>query len=377
VAGVAGFFLSLPVQKVSAQTITLDRSMLALLPAEATSLFGVNVERLKQTTTYQYIEDTSRKMNPSGQSHLDDIANLTGFDPRRDVQELLVASWAAPAAATATPPAPGIPNVEPQFVAVARGQFNITGIQAALRLKGARSETYRGFELLAPEHAPASAQAAPRRVPRRNRNGGQDQPENGPRSERALTPPRPQGVFTFLDTTTVLAGTRPAVMAAIDRKLAGGPSLINNTALLARAQAVGASSQIWAASQNPGDMVARAMPQGAAGQNSNFLRIFAGMQNTSLSVDLMNGLDLRAAGICKTPDDAKTLADAARGLVAIGRLSVSQQQPEMLALFDGLDVTQSNAELDISVKLDSATFQKILQKRTAPKGQVVGFTPGR
>ena len=381
VVAVAGSFLAIPGRKVSAQTITLDRSLVALLPADATTLFGVNVERLKQTAAYQYIEETGRKQDSSRQTHLDDFAAITGFDPRRDVQELLVASWVPPSSVTAAgaaPSAAGSGTADNQFVAVAHGQFNTSGIQTALQQKGAATETYRGFQLFGPPPQQAeTAKAAPRRLPRRNPNGRPIQPDDNQPAVRPLPQARRQGVFTFLDTNTALAGTRTAVLAAIDRKLGGGPNLLNNAALLSRAQTISASSQIWAVSQNPGDVVAHAIPQGAAGQNSNFARIFAGMQNTTFAVDLMNGLDLRAAGICKTADDAKTLADAARGLMALGRLSVSQQQPELMALFDALDVTQSNTELDIAMRLDASTLQKLLERTHAPKTSVVAFRPGK
>ncbi len=356
-------YLGQPERAVNAQTLALDRPLLALLPGDVTTLAGIHIEQLKQTAAYRYFEENSRQQNPSGQNQLDDFATLTGFDPRRDVQELLVASWPAPAGsaqnqnspgANQAPPAP--PNGNAEFVAVARGQFNIAGITAAARLQGAAAENYRGFDLWTPARHAGLQKPSPGRAPR-------------PRAERRG---RQQGVFTFLDTTTAVAGTRAAVMAAIDRKLGGGPSLLDNTSLLARAQTISASSQVWAVSENPGEMIARSAPQ-AAGQNANFVRILSGMQNTTLALDLTNGLSLHAAGLCKTAEDAKTLVDAARGLVAIGRLGTSQQRPEMMTLLDGVEVYQNNSEIDISVKLDAATFEKLLQNSRARKSRAVSF----
>src|SRR5579885_1943660 len=73
-------YLGQPKRAVNAQTLALDRSLLALLPGDATTLAGFHIEQLKQTAAYRYFEENSRQQNPSGQNELDDFATLTGFD---------------------------------------------------------------------------------------------------------------------------------------------------------------------------------------------------------------------------------------------------------------------------------------------------------
>jgi hypothetical protein len=282
-----------------AQGVTLDRSSLALLPANATSLVGVDVERLKRTASWRRFEEQH-----AGDSHLDEFVRETGFDPRRDVQDLLLAS---------TGPK--------EFVAVARGTFNRAALTQALRAKQASVESYRGYEVF-----------------------GHPEQKND------------AGRFCFLDDRTVLAGSQAAVLAAIDRKVSGGPSLLANTVLLNRAQAISGTHQLWAVSDNPGQLVRR--------QSSNFARIFSAMSTTSLALDLSDGLELRAQGLCQNGQDAKTLADAVRGLLAVGKLSASEKEPEMLNVLDGIQVEERNNELGITVKLDQPSFDKLLESRT-------------
>lgn len=291
----------------SAQGVTLDRSLVALLPPNATSLVGVDVERLKRTPAWRYWEDQSLR---SRDTHFDEFTRETGFDPRRDVQELLVASTG-----------------EKQFVAVARGTFNVPAMTRLLKEKKATVETYRGLEVL----------------------GGDGKDQNGR--------------FCFLDDHTALAGTRAEVLGAIDRKVGGGPSLVSNTALLGRAQAISGTHQVWAISSNPGQLVSRNLPPGGNAQASNFARIFNTMGYTSLALDLSGGLELRAQGICQNGQDAKTLADAVRGLVAFGRLAASEKEPEMMNVFDGIQVEERANELGLTVKLDQPAFEKLLEKR--------------
>ena len=306
----AGFVLVMRMERpASAQGVTLDPGLVALLPPNATTLVGVELERLKGTSAWRRFEEQH-----ATDSHFEEFVQETGFDPRRDVQDLLVASTG-----------------EKQFVAAARGVFDVTALGRKLREKNATIESYRGFELFGPEAKPDRAQQDP-------------------------------GRFCFLDTRTALAGSRSEVLAALDRKAGGGASLASNQALLGRAQQIGGTHQVWVVSDNPGQIVRRNFPGRRDAQASNFARIFQAMKTTTFALDLTQGLDLRAAGTCGTAQDAKSLADAVRGLVAIGRLSASDQEPDLLAVFDGIQVEDHNNELGITVRLDQGSFDKLLDK---------------
>src|SRR5215831_7374739 len=129
-----GVYLSHSSRPASAQAITLDRSLLALLPPNATTLLGVDVERLKRTAVYRHIEEQNQKRTDS---HFDDFVAATGFDPRRDVQDLLLTAW----------PSPGSDVQDSQFLAVARGQFNRDALGRKLRQEKAIVENYRGLDV--------------------------------------------------------------------------------------------------------------------------------------------------------------------------------------------------------------------------------------
>lgn len=342
-----GLYLGRSGPHASAQAVRLDPSLIALLPPDATTLLGVDVQRLKKTAVYQHMEEQGRKQNSPP---LDSFTAATGFDPRRDVEQLWIASW--PDAGSGGPKARG------QFLAIARGQFNIAAITGELQdKKRTVVEKYRGVSLFLP--------AAGKRP-----NAGSPPPDS-PRT--AAGAPGDPGAFAFLDGNTAVAGTHTAVIAAIDRKLSGGPGLLTNTDLLARAQAISASNQIWAVSKTPGDVFSQAVSKNAAAQASNLAHIFAGVRDSTLAVDLTNGLDLKAAGVCRTSEDARTLGDAARGLVAIGRLAVSQQEPEMLSLLDRIRVEEKGSEVDVSVQLDPAMLDKLIEKTRRRKVQRAGY----
>ena len=66
-------------------------------------------------------------------------------------------------------------------------------------------------------------------------------------------------------------------------------------------------------------------------------------------------------GDCRTEQDAKTLGDAARGMIGLGRLSVPENQPEMLRLFDGIKVEQKQQSVQLNVNIPPDLIDRLLK----------------
>ncbi|MDQ6665435.1 MAG: hypothetical protein M3Z23_13710 [Acidobacteriota bacterium] len=265
----------------------IDPVLAQLVPANAISLFGARMDQVKSTPLYQKL--IAQKKLPQ----LDQFASETGFDPRRDVRDLLVASDGK------------------DTVALARGTFHLGNLQ------GVHKSNYKGYTLYT-----------------RDNNG-----------------------YSLLDGSTAVAGTLPGLHAALDRYKSGAPSA--NAALLARAEAIPGQYQVWAVSAGGADFIARNMPQ--SGNGANFSKIFRSLENTIFEADLRNGLDAIAQGNCQTAKDAKDLGDAARGLVGFGRLSVPENQPELLKLWDGIHVDQKDKNINIAAKISRDLVDKLVQ----------------
>jgi hypothetical protein len=61
------------------------------------------------------------------------------------------------------------------------------------------------------------------------------------------------------------------------------------------------------------------------------------------------------------------LGDAARGLVGLGRLSVPENKPEMLRLWDGIKVDQQQRTINITVSIPQELVDKLVDMlRTEP-----------
>src|SRR5438067_12483164 len=89
-----------------------DPQLLKLVMPDAKVLAGVNVDQAKTSPFGQYVLSQMQSQD----AHLKELTTLTGFDPTRDVHEVLVASS-------------GDPNQQ-TGLAVARGNFDPARILA-------------------------------------------------------------------------------------------------------------------------------------------------------------------------------------------------------------------------------------------------------
>ena len=89
-----------------------DPQLLNLVMPDAKVLAGVNVEQAKGTQFGQYVLNQLQTQD----AHMQQLVALTGFDPRRDVRELLVASDGVPGGKTG--------------LALAKGNFDVAKITA-------------------------------------------------------------------------------------------------------------------------------------------------------------------------------------------------------------------------------------------------------
>jgi hypothetical protein len=271
----------------------VDPALAALVPADTIVLAGIRMSELRSTPLYTKMIAEKRL------SELDDFAKRTNFDPRKDVNELLVASN-------------GTDNV-----VLARGNFKI---QAPA---GTRKSVYKGATLY-----------------------GQG-----------------DGAYAILDATTAVAGVESAVRKAIDQKQSGQRGAAG---LIDRARGLSGPGQIWVVANGWGALPDRLSRDG--GNLSNLSRFFRGVEKATATVDLRSGLVAKAQGECRTEQDAKTLGDAARGVVGLGRLTVPENKPEMLKLFDGIKVDQKDRFIDVDVNVPADLLDGLLQMTGSARG---------
>ncbi len=233
---------------------------------------------------------------------LDEFAAQTNFDPRRDVRELVVAS-----------------NLKKKSgVLLARGNFRLSS-DAIAKAKNLHRSGYKGYTLW----TEASGESG----------------------------------FCVLDSTLAIAGPVESMRAALDQYNSHDDRA--SSQLLRKAMAIPMRNQVWLVSSGGADFLANNVPD--EGPAANFTRIFQNLEGTLVQADLSRGLNAVVHGVCKTEADAKSLSDAARGLVGFGRLSVPDNQPQLLRVWDAIQISQQGRDLSVVADIPVELLEKLLQ----------------
>src|SRR4051812_24965710 len=229
-----------------------DPQLLNLVMPDAKVLAGVNVDQAKTSPFGQYVLSQMQAQ----QAKIQELTMLTGFDPTRDVHEILVAT-----SGSATDKA---------GLFLARGSFDPARISALVLLKGgSTSEVYKGITILEDE---------------KQING-----------------------VAFLNTTIVAAGDVANVKAAIDR-LSVATSL--PAAVAVQVSHWSSTQDAWALTTVPPTSLhpatgMPAIPGVGPGQNNAFLSL----QQAAGGVKFGTNVVVTAQATAATAQDATQIGD--------------------------------------------------------------------
>ena len=198
-------------------------------------------------------------------------------------------------------------------VTLARGKFNEAELSGKLNEHGLKHTSYKGASLY----------------------------EDGTNS------------VVFLEPSMAAAGRSQAINSMLD---SFEPARRLPLALADRLKMVPANSEVWAVFT--GNF--RKLRGPASGNLANFMQALDGITGGSLGLDVSDGLDLSARMTCQTNDDARRVHDTARGLIGLGRLSTPDNQPDLLKVFDAIQVNQDQSNVDITARLSQNLADKFL-----------------
>jgi hypothetical protein len=239
----------------------VDPALLNLAMPGAQALTGVMVNQIQSSPFGQYVVSQIQV-----DSEMARIMAATGFDPRKDLHELVAAS-----ASNST------------GLLIGRGVFQPSRILAAAASAGATSSNYNGVQILTAANPHAS------------HNGAQT------------------GSAAFLDTTIVVLGDTASVEAAIDRYIARA---VFSGPLAQQAMQVSAGNDIWfVASQSPASFFSGKTSNQSLG---NLANAFQAIQQTSGGVKFSSsGVTVALALTADSAQDAQSLVDVGKFLVSM------------------------------------------------------------
>ena len=265
----------------------IDLDLVKMVPQDAVMLAGTRMAEVRTTEAYKLFGQNAD--TPA----LDRFSRDTGFDPRKDIRELLVASDGK------------------DTVFLARGSFAVTNLTEP----DATKSIYRGQTLIT--HGQWSA--------------------------------------AFLDATTVAAGATRAVQSAIDRRRQGGGGI--PAAIAERMKTIPKDSQMWIVTLGLSPAVEKAIPE--RGNLSNLRRLLMSVDSATAGMNLRSGAAVIAEAVCRTDADAKFMHDAFRGLVGMGRLTVPDNEPEMLKFYDAIQISLHERTVRVQASIPMEVLQKL------------------
>lgn len=278
-----------------------DSGLVNLVMPDATVVAGVNVAQAKTTPFGQYVLTL---IAPHDQQ-LQSVAVLTGFDPRQDVSELLVATSGGAGSKAG--------------IVLARGAFNVSAITAAATLAGVTSESYKGVNIL----------------------------ENAK---------EPSGV-AFLDSSLAVAGDVPSIKAAIDRQ-ASGPHL--SSAVVTQINQLSGANDAWVLTTVP--LATLHPPANAPEVKGLNLQALQQIQQASAGVKFGANVVVTALAQLDTAQNATTLAGLVQLLANMAQMQ-AQKAPEAAALAKSVVVTATGTTLNLSFSMPQAQIQQMVDSK--------------
>jgi hypothetical protein len=278
------------------ESVVVDPALLVLAPSDSVVLAGVRVDKLKDTPLYaKYVE-------PNQPKQLDEFVRITGIDPRKHLQEFLVA----------------VTKKEP--VLLVRGKFSkaplaaIGGDRPELRLvqQGWKEETMQGLQVAT----------------------------NG------------DAVVGFINPSVAVVGTRAAVSHTLSERGKGGPSKPMQDAI----RRIGYRHQVWAVSNGaPMQSLETADLSVFAFKLVGLGEAIRGIKEVRAGADFSKGAYVEIEADAANADQARNLHDAMRGGLGFARLQTPSDKPELLGMLDKVKVSMDAAR--ISIRADFAPEQ--------------------
>ena len=285
-----------------------DQALLQMVSPDSQVIAGLQVNQAKNSLFGQYVL-SHLSVNDN---KLQEFTSETGFDPRQDVSEMVIASNGNPNSA------------DKHWLVAADGNFNVAKISAAFQANGGVPGTYNGVNLIT-HTAPSNSQ---------------------------LT-----NAIAFLNTTTALAGDVASVKQAIDRKQSNASADSN---ILAKAQQASANNDFWFATLVPLSNFSAAMPGALNGGAQG--NLFAAINQASGGIRFGDTVTISAEAVARSEKDAQALVDVVKffaGLVQMNRQG-NPQAGQVASLLDSLQATASGNTTTISLAIPEQQLEQLL-----------------
>jgi hypothetical protein len=292
--------------------LATDATLLGMVPADAKVIAGFRASQAMASPFGQFVLS---RMQPAGAEGLQKLTAATGFDPRHDVSEVLIATAS-----------PGTHN---QGIVAVRGVFDPARIQSAATAHGCTMSTVMGVTMFTAAH------------------GGND------------------GALALPDATTAMLGDVDSVKAAIARYRSSAKPAdeLQKKVQSASQDASGAANDFWFVTLAPLSEIVPQAPATASGAAPQNMHAFQSVQQASGGIRFTSeNVRLGAQLVMRSDQDAQSIADVVRFLVTMVQ-SNRQKNPAAgtaASLLDTMTLNTSANVARVALVLPEAQVEQLL-----------------
>lgn len=313
---------------IAIQSVALaaDPGLLRLVMPDAKVIAGVQVEQTKNSVFGQYVLSHMQVDDHS----LSRFIQETGFDPRRDVGEIVIASnWTSA-------------NPQSRWLVLAKGSFDVAKIAQVAAGSGAAVSTYQGLSLYT-------------------------FPGKGT--------PQADNAIVFLDGGRAAVGDTASVKAAIDREKSAAAA---SGELITKVGLVSTNNDFWFVTLVPLSEFSGTVPDpNVSGAMRN--NMLTAINQASGGIRFGDTVKLSAEAITRSDKDAQALVDVVKFVV--GMLQMNRQNNatagQVANLLDTLDCKTAGNVMTLSLAIPEQQLEQMIdsmqqqsraaRKRTPPQ----------
>ena len=311
------FFVLLAIQVAA---FAADPGLLSLVMPDAKVIAGIQVDQTKNSLFGQFVLSHMQPDDANFKKFMED----TGFDPRRDVIEIVMAS-----------------NFEhntpdSRWLIAARGVFNPARIAASVQAHAGTITNFQGVDILSGNARHIDAGAA-------------------------------ESAIAFFDTSSAVMGDVASVKAAIQRRQSQAAASSN---LLSKVHDVSAKNDFWFVTLVPISEFADAMPD-ANLQGAIRGDLMQAVSQASGGVKFGPAVLISGEAVTRSDKDASALEDVIRfvaGLIQQNRGSNSTAD-KVSTVLDNLDLKTAGNVMTMSLAIPESQLEQMLEGMRAQKNQ--------
>ncbi len=309
------FLPILTVLLVPATLCAADAGLLRLVMPDAKVIAGLQVDRTRDSAFGQFVLSHMQLSDASFQK----LIAETGFDPRRDVTELMIASnWESS-------------SPESRWLVLAKGAFDLQKIQTAAQANGAATTNFQGAAIYSYSGS------------------------TGPDSDSAIT---------FLDASSAVMGDMTSVKAALTRQRSSAPA---SSDLLKKVGPISAKNDFWFVTLVPLSEFAAAMPNQnlSSAMQGNVLN---GINQASGGIRFGDTVTISAEAITRSDKDAQALVDVVKFVASMLQLNRQDNATagQVSSLLDTLDTKTTGNVMSMSLAIPVQQLEQLFQNLQSP-----------